>query len=201
MRIPKEKVIWIPHCVDISRYDSLQGYDGWTSPTFIVMYLGGHTQEYGLDMILGAAEILQRKGKTDVRFLFLGGGSKKLELVSLAQELGLQNVEFRDPVPKDQIEQAMAEADAFVFSRRNLPLFQKYGIGNNKLCDYLASRRPILFACAARNNPVEEAGAGLSVPPQDPAALAEAIEKLMAMQPPPEDRDGAEWFRVRSKVP
>ena len=184
--ISETKVVWVPHCVDMSRYRTLEEYDGRGDSSFKVMYLGGHTIEYGLDLILDAAAILQREGVNRAHFVFVGGGTEKPHLVQRAKEMGLANVEFRDPVPKDEIERVMSEADAFIFSRRNLQLFLEYGISNNKLCDYLASGRPILYACEARNNPVADAGAGVTVRPEDPQALADAVVTLMDTAP--EDR-------------
>ena len=60
------------------------------------------------------------------------------------------------------------------------PLY-KYGISLNKLFDYLVMARPVILASSARNNPVAEAGAGLTVSPTDAGALAEAILNLSRM--------------------
>ena len=177
--IPQSRVVWLPHCADMSRYPNLNGYDGTPHSPFLIMYVGGHTSEYGLDIILDAAGILQENGASQARFVLVGGGTEKGRLAQRAQEMGLTNVEFRDVVPKQQLGSVMSEADAFVFSRRRLPLFMEYGISNNKLCDYLASGRPILFACEARNNPIEDAGAGITVNPEDPRALANAALALL----------------------
>ena len=57
----------------------------------------------------------------------------------------------------------------------------RYGISSNKLFDFMAASRPILFCCAAANNPVRDAGAGLSVPPGQPQALADAMLSVAAL--------------------
>ena len=181
--IPESKVVWIPHCVEMSRYPGLDGYDGTLGSTFTIMYIGGHTSEYGLNSIIDAAQILEQSNTNRARFVFVGGGTEKNNLMRRAQEMGLTNVEFRDVVPKHDIARVLSEAGAFVFSRRSLQLFKEYGISNNKLCDYLASGRPILFACEARNNPVKEADAGITVKPEDPQALADAVVTLMKATP------------------
>ena len=76
----------------------------------------------------------------------------------------------------------MGEADAFIFNLEDLPLF-RYGISSNKLFDYLSSGRPVLFSGNSANNPVADAGAGLSVPARSPELLANAIIELMALEP------------------
>ena len=47
----------------------------------------------------------------------------------------------------------------------------------------MAAARPVILAAETPVDPVREAGCGLTVPPDDPAALATAIESLAAMSP------------------
>ena len=180
--ISKDKIVWIPQCVDLSRYDGLTQYDGGSSKAFTIMYLGRHGMANALEVILEAAKMEQDEGKNNVRFVFVGGGAEKPNLLKLSKDLGLHNVEFRDQVPKNEISKVMGEADGFILSLRDIPLC-RYGISLNKLCDYLVSGRPILFAGNSSNNPVEEAKAGITVSPQNPEALAQAITALVAMKP------------------
>lgn len=56
-------------------------------------------------------------------------------------------------------------------------------MSSNKLCDYLAAGRPVIFACNSINNPVKEARAGLSVPAENPEAMAQAIRELATLTP------------------
>jgi glycosyltransferase involved in cell wall biosynthesis len=79
----------------------------------------------------------------------------------------------------------MTDASAFIHHIRAIPVL-KYGMSSNKLADYMAAGRPIICAVSASNDPVKEADAGISIPPEDPEAMAQAILKLVAMSP--EDR-------------
>jgi glycosyltransferase involved in cell wall biosynthesis len=115
-----------------------------------------------------------------IELRLIGEGPLKSALVDRAKALKLANVRFEDPVPKSAIPSLAAEADAFVFNLIDAPVF-KYGISSNKLYDFMAAARPVLFCCASANNPIEEANSGFTVPPEDPRALAEAILKLAAM--------------------
>src|SRR5690606_20803669 len=72
------------------------------------------------------------------------------------------------------------QADAFAFNLIDSPIFQ-YGISSNKLFDFMAAARPVLFCCSSSNNPIADAGAGVTVPPENPAALAEAILELASL--------------------
>jgi len=46
--------------------------------------------------------------------------------------------------------------------------------------DYMMARCPVLHAVEAGNDPVAEAGAGLTVAPESPSAVAEGLRKLAA---------------------
>jgi glycosyltransferase involved in cell wall biosynthesis len=181
--IPREKIVWIPHGVDLARLDALKPYEGGKEPPFTVMFLGGQSTYHGVDVILDAAQILEQQGERGVRFVIVGKGAENARLVLRAQEMNLQTVEFRGQVPKTEIGRVMSEGDAFVFHIRELASLRKYGISANKLYDYMSSGRPIIYAVNSRNNPVEEAGAGVSIPAENPKALAEAVLHLVSLTP------------------
>jgi len=131
---------------------------------------------------LKTAQILQNIGNNNTKFVFIGDGPEKSNLINLARHLRLQNVEFKDAVPKQEIAKVISEADAFIIVLKDIPLY-RYGISTNKLFEYLLSGRPIIFAGNSRNNPVKEAGAGITVEPENPTAMVEAITQLVAMTP------------------
>lgn len=182
--IPREKIVWIPNGVDLSRFEGLEP----ASPKgegFTVMYLGAHGQANALDVLIQAARVVQDEGYCEIRFVLVGDGPEKPRLVELSRELGLRNVEFREPVPKTEVPKVLDTADATVFILHDIALY-KYGISVNKLFDYLAAGKPLILAGKPANNPVEDAHCGLTVPPRDPKALAEAVIKVYQM--PPEER-------------
>ena len=181
--IPKDKVVWIPHGVDLSRLEELKAYDGAKEPPFTVMFLGGQSRYHGVGVILEAAQILEQRGERQVRFTIVGGGAENFKLVRRAKEMNLQSVIFRPQVPKSEIGKVMSEGDAFLFHVRELASLRKYGISANKLYDYMSSGRPIIYAVNSRNNPVEEARAGVSIPAEDPKALVAAVLHLVSLSP------------------
>ena len=180
--VSRDRIVWIPHGVELSRYEGLDPYTGEASKPFRVMFLGGFVSANSLETILDAASELKKKGRRDIRLLLIGSGQDRDAIIGRARELGLDNVEFPGAVPKAEISKAMAKADAFIYGLRDLPLY-RYGISLNKLTDYLAAGRPIIFFGHSTYDPVAEARAGFSVPPGDPVAIAEAIERLTALSP------------------
>jgi len=126
--------------------------------------------------------MLQDRGRNEIEFVLVGGGTDKEALERLALKLELRNVKFPGLVPKNDIVKVMNGADAYIVSLRDVPLL-RYGISLNKACDYLASGRPTVFAGSPGYDPIKEARAGISVPANDPIALAEGVQKLMALTP------------------
>ena len=57
---------------------------------------------------------------------------------------------------------------------------QGYSVAE-KVFDYMMAAKPVLHAVEAGNDLVAENGCGISCPPEDPAALAEAVLRLRAM--------------------
>ncbi len=174
--VSRDHIVWIPHGVELSRYDSLASYDGVAHNPFKVVFLGGFVSANSLDTILDAAAELKKRGRKDIKVLLIGSGQDRDGVMDRARKLELDNVEFPTAVPKAEIWRAMALADAFIYGLRDIPLY-RYGISLNKLADYLASERPIIFFGRSTYDPVAEANAGFSVPPGDPVAIADAIEK------------------------
>jgi glycosyltransferase involved in cell wall biosynthesis len=180
--VSRDRIVWIPHGVELSRYEGLDPYTGVASEPFRVMFLGGFVSANSLDTILDAAVQLKNRGRADIKLLLIGSGQDREAIIERAQGMDLDNVEFPAAVPKAEIAKAMAQADAFIYGLRDLPLY-RYGISLNKLTDYLAAGRPIIFFGNSTYDPVAEARAGFSVPPGNPGAIADAIEKLAALSP------------------
>jgi glycosyltransferase involved in cell wall biosynthesis len=182
--IAKERVVWIPNGVDTSLYCGKHsvppGSESTRQQQFKVMYTGTFGLEANLDTLLFAAKSI-RENHLPVFFEIIGSGEKKKELVHLKEQLGLTNVLFREPVNKKDIPSVLAGADALWIGTRNVKNLYKYGFSFNKLFEYLASGKPIIFSIDSTYNPVKEAGAGFTVPPGDPGALAQGIIKLYNM--------------------
>ena len=177
--IPRHRIEWIPNGVEID--NTIEPAPVPARKQFELMYFGAHGTANGLDVILDAFDHVERNpANSHISLRLVGDGPLKPSLKEHARKLGLRRVSFEDPVPKNAIPAIAAQADTFVFSLVDAPVF-KYGISSNKLFDFLAAARPIIFCCKSSNNPVAEAQAGVTVPPGDPSALARAIEQVAAM--------------------
>jgi glycosyltransferase involved in cell wall biosynthesis len=167
---------WIPNGIDLAIAPSPLP----DTSKFTLMYLGAHGGANGLDNVVRAMRIVQDyTASAHIRLRLVGDGPDKPRLRALAAELGVKNVAFEDPVPKHQVQSISGQADAFVFNLIDAPMF-RYGISPNKLYEYMAAQRPVIFCCEAFNDPVAESGGGVSVAPGRPDLLADAIMRLAA---------------------
>jgi glycosyltransferase involved in cell wall biosynthesis len=180
--VSASKILWLPHGVELARYEELAPYDGGRQRPFRIMFLGGFVASNSLDSILEAAAVLEKRGRTDVKFILVGSGQEREGLIKQAKSMGLKNVDFRPAVPKRDVGRIMGEADAFIYGLRDLALY-RFGISLNKLTDYLAAGRPIVFFGKSTYDPVRDANAGFSVPPGDSEVLADAVEQLADLKP------------------
>jgi glycosyltransferase involved in cell wall biosynthesis len=146
---------------------------------FVVGYAGTHGLSNALQTLLDAAARLRGHS---IAFVLVGAGPQKAELQRSAAALGLSNMHFFDPIPKAQVPSLLRRFDLAYIGWHRQPLY-RFGISPNKLIDYMMAARPVLHAVEAGNDPVAEAGCGVTVPPEQPHAVADAILCLMALGP------------------
>jgi glycosyltransferase involved in cell wall biosynthesis len=175
--VPSEKIVWIPNGVDLDTFSHYPILNN--NSVFTFMYFGAHGEANGLsDLLKGFKLALNRNGGKKLCLRLIGDGPLKNSLVTQAKDLKIDSaVYFEPPIPKEDIPKIAAEADSFIFNLIDAPVF-KYGISSNKLFDFMAASRPIIFCCSSKNNPVADAGAGITVAPGDHESLASAMRQM-----------------------
>lgn len=147
------------------------GFEG----CFVVLYAGAHGMSNDLDVVLDAADRL--KTSPAIRVVLLGSGKEKPRLRAEADRRGLDNLVFLPPLPKMEVPAALAGADACLAILKPIEMYKT--TYPNKVFDYMAAGRPVILAIdGVIREVVEEAQAGVFVPPGDPSALADAIQML-----------------------
>ena len=154
---------------------------------FIIGYFGTMGVSNALDNIIESAYLLK---EYPVTFIFVGKGSEKPKLEQMVLEGELSNIIFLPPVPKSSIPSLLSCVDALIIGWKKSPMY-RYGISPNKLLDYMMSGKPIIHAIQAANDPVFESGCGISVPPENPALIAEAIMQLYRLTPDKREEMGS----------
>jgi glycosyltransferase involved in cell wall biosynthesis len=178
--VAPEQISWLQNGIDLQLSPALPPKND--TDVFTYMYFGAHNFDNSLDNILRAMQILEsRVDAAEINLRLIGAGARKAELVKLAYSLGLKRVNFEDAVAKLDVPKLATQADAFVFSVVDSEATNKYGLSPNKLFDFMASGRPILYASSAQNNPVADADAGLCISSSSPENLAQAMLDLANM--------------------
>jgi glycosyltransferase involved in cell wall biosynthesis len=146
---------------------------------FVVGFAGSHGVANALDTLLDAAALMRDQ---PVSFVLAGGGPEKARLQRRARDEGLHNVVFIHPVPKEHVPALLQFFDLAYIGLQRQPLF-RFGVAPNKLIDYMMAARPVLYAIEAGNDPVTEAGCGLTVTAEDAEAVVRGIGSMLAMDP------------------
>ena len=143
---------------------------------FVLMYLGGFSKANAIDDLMAAAPLLPES----VQLVLVGDGPLKAEYEKQAAESGLGNVTLLPLVTKLQVNKTLSLADALYIGAKKSRLYA-YGVGMNKIFDYMLSGRPVLYAIESSNNPVSDADCGVTANAEDPVSIAGAAAALAAM--------------------
>ncbi len=179
--IPAEKIAVILNGVDLERYqprsrdEALAAEWGVKSDEFVVGYLGTHGMAHALENVLHCAE--RTRGEA-IRYLFVGTGAERARLISEAARLGLSNVTFIPPQPKERMPCFWSLCDVALIHLKNNPAFA--AVIPSKIFEAMGMGLPLLIASPGAEGAaiILKEQAGLSVPAEDPDALAAAALRL-----------------------
>jgi len=163
------------HIVPAERENAYRAEHGLSGQQ-VVMYAGNVGLSQSLDLVIAAARAYLHS-RPEVTFVINGGGAARPDLEQQAADL--PNLRFVDMAPIERLPEVLAAADIHVvplrtgLARSSVP---------SKMYSILAAGRPIVASVdegteVART--VEQAGAGVAVPPDDPAAFIDALGRLL----------------------
>jgi glycosyltransferase involved in cell wall biosynthesis len=191
--IPEDRIITIPNGCDLDIFTP--GNEQWrpegiATENLLAVFSGTHGTANGLDAVLDAAIELKQRNRDDIKFVLIGDGQQKAELVSRAMREDINSIIFLDPVGKAELAKLLSGADIGLQILANVPAFF-YGTSPNKFFDYISAGLPVLT-----NYPgwvadsIQEHDCGFAIPPADPSAFADALEAAAA-DPKSLERKGA----------
>ena len=195
------KFVWIPNGItedEVRKPEPLDENVFAQIPrdSFLVGYAGTLGKANAIEHLIEAAWLLREK--TEIKFVIVGNGRDKSNLLRLAQDRELNNVVFIDTIPKRQIQSILSVFDVCFIGWRNERLYD-YGIAANKLTDYLVSGKPVLHSYSGSNDLVKIYKAGVSVPAEEPAEIARGVVTLYEMNEKERQRLGANGRRAAWK--
>ncbi len=180
--VPERKIEVIYNWADESALMSPVGTVPAAFPAadrFRVVFAGNMGKAQALDAVLDAAAILQARGSR-ASLVLLGGGVEVSRLKTRALEMKLGNLVFLPPVPMSEVGTVLAAADVLLVHLRKDPLFEI--TIPSKTQAYMAVGKPLLMAVNGDSaDLVRQAKCGMSAESENPQALADGIEALVAM--------------------
>jgi len=139
-----------------------------------IVYAGAHGVANMLDSYIKAADL----SKSDnFHFFLIGDGPEKARLKSMVEKSEIDNITFLDSISKKAIPSILPEFDILYLGLKNQSLF-RFGIGPNKLFDYMMAAKPIIMAINAGNDIVSDAKCGYTIEPENPEAIISALKKI-----------------------
>ena len=145
---------------------------------FMVGYVGVMGEQEGLDLLLqSVAHIVRVRGRDDVQFCLVGGGSSLGRLKVMCTEMALDPyVTFTGRAPDQILLEVLSTADVCVNPDRVNPMNDKSTM--NKIVEYMALSQPIVQFDVTEGR-VSAGESSLYAKPDDPVDMAEKLLKLL----------------------
>lgn len=171
----------IPDSVDLGIFAKAPSYEearrrlDISSDTKIAMYTGsfGLFSWKGTDVFLDASNLLR-----SVRFYAVGG--TKSEIETFKTEGRYPNVVFMEKIAPGEIPAILAAADVLVIPNKAGNEISELHTSPMKLFEYMASARPIVASGVRSILEIVDENSAVIVKPNDPKALADAVDKVLA---------------------
>jgi glycosyltransferase involved in cell wall biosynthesis len=194
--IPADKIAVVSNGVDLEAYQpgsrpvelaQRLGVDG----KFVAAYVGTVGMAHGIGTLLDAARALRHRA--DIAFVVVGTGAQQAELAATARSEGLSSVIFVGAVSKAEVRDYWRLCDAAVVLLRDTPLFRH--VIPSKMFEAMGMERAIILGVKGESEEILLAsGAGVTIPPEDAAALAAAVARLA------DDRPGCAALGKKGRV-
>ena len=144
----------------------------------LVVYAGAQGPPNALDQILELNHL--DTADRPYHFILIGDGVNHEELKARVCREKIGFVSFFPRMSKSRVRSAILQADVCFIGWSNRGNYPQ-GISPKKLGDYFMAAKPVIHAVSAKNDPVAEAGAGISVAPCAPGPLDRALRMLSNM--------------------
>jgi glycosyltransferase involved in cell wall biosynthesis len=183
--IRRDKIIYIPNACDFILSDKvmqnhtkrdLRESFGWTDKV-VFTYVGAHGVANHLEQVIDAMKLVD-----DDRIIFnlIGSGMQKEALMARAKNLGVTNVVFIDPVPKEEVFKYIIASDFGASVLKKVDTFKT--IYSNKTFDYMSCKTPVLLLIdGISKDLIERAKCGFYAEPENTTEIIRIINKCAAL--------------------
>jgi lipopolysaccharide/colanic/teichoic acid biosynthesis glycosyltransferase len=142
----------------------------------VFVYGGNLGRPQGVDFLLSCLQRL--KARSDAYFVIVGSGTEYARVARYLSESGLENVQLREHLPKDEYDALLGACDVgliFLDQRFTVPNFP------SRLTAYMEAGLPVLAATDRATDirdVLEESGSGVWVPSDATDAFVNAVDLL-----------------------
>ncbi|MHB1415262.1 MAG: glycosyltransferase family 4 protein [Chloroflexota bacterium] len=187
--VDPSKVRAIPNGADVGLFKAASGADpgllGRVTSRYplnggpMITFVGGFYPWHGIDLLLDAFCLVSGVNHT-AKLLLVGDGPVRQEMESMAESLGIRDqVIFTGMIPHEEVAALLSVSDiAVVNPRSSAPTRSQSPL---KLFEYMAAGKAIVAPATVEMNAILSDGVnGYLVPPDDRAALGQALLELLA---------------------
>ncbi|TET80367.1 glycosyltransferase WbuB [candidate division TA06 bacterium] len=177
---PKSKMCLIANGVNVNLYrperdTNMRRQIGYDGRDFVIVYAGVLGHIHAPSVILRAAQLLS--SNETIKFLLIGEGVKKNELMREVDAKGIKNVTFVPGLPEEKLSVYVASSDAGLATVRKGKFFEIFV--PVKMFTYMACALPVVLAARGEAEGIlNKARGGVVVDPEDPEELVDAILAL-----------------------
>ena len=179
--IDGNKISIVINGVDTSRFqrsprDDALAAEWGIGDSFVIGYIGTHGMAHGLSNVLNAAAHLDDNER--VKFLFVGDGAERDDLISQAADRNLDNVLFVSSQPREKMPNIWSVCDVALVHLRDSEVFSE--VIPSKIFEAMAMGLPILLVThkGIASDIVLSIRSGLWVPAERPVDLANLAASL-----------------------
>ncbi len=147
-----------------------------TTAALVVLYSGNLGLAHDLSTI--TASIGALRGDPRFRFLFVGSGGRRAELLTFVEEQGIDSVELRPYVQRESLSESLAAGDIGLVTQRDACCGS---VVPSKVYGLLAAGRPLLFIGPAAATPariIARSGCGWHINVGDTEGLTALLRRL-----------------------
>jgi glycosyltransferase involved in cell wall biosynthesis len=179
-----DKLSLVYHGLDLARFPPLtrppsrrDGSDA--ADPVVLLTVARAVEKKGLDLVLGALARLPRA--LHWRWVHIGGGPLTAKLKRTAKAAGIADrIDWRGALPQEEVLAAYRDADLFVLASRVARDGDRDGLPNVLMEAQSQGLACVAGRVSAVPELIDDGASGVLVAPDDVAALAEALTRLIA---------------------
>jgi glycosyltransferase involved in cell wall biosynthesis len=173
--VPAGRIQLVHHGVDASHFSPGENR---RHPS-LILAAGRLIEKKGFDVLIGACALLRDRG-VPFRCQLVGDGPKRRQLMDAVRRSSLDgHVDMAGWQPAEQVARTLGAATVFVAPSRIVKHGDRDGIPNVVLEAMAAGCPVVATGVSGIPEAVVDGVTGLLVPPDDPAALADALASLL----------------------